>query len=176
MTMTAISCSMVISLFLWTVFASSTGANIGPKENLVDFEGHVRYERVDTKMSWYDARDHCVRAGGLLAMAENKAEFDEIKRVAHKRSVWIGLHFSGNGSVGQKGSWVDECGKVPNYDGWLSGAPRNDRRARCAYQMRDGQWHGYWGKWENDACENYFRDFVQIFVSKRFVCQFGKRC
>ena len=54
-------------------------------------ENKVRYELIEEKMSWSDAKEYCENEGGHLVTIESEEEKEEIRRMlGTDTDVWIG--------------------------------------------------------------------------------------
>ncbi|CAK0778130.1 C-type lectin domain-containing protein [Gammaproteobacteria bacterium] len=80
--------------------------------------GHI-YQRFDTAMDWYTAKDACAGLGGHLATITSQAENNWIQS-NFGNEVWLG-----GTDEAQEGTWKWITGEEWNYTNWTPGEPDN---------------------------------------------------
>ena len=113
------------------------------------------YKYYDTsRKSWWDARDHCRRDGGSLAMPKTAASQDVIRRLstsAGSMRPWIGISDEETDGVYR---FVD--GSRVETDYFYRNEPNGRSRENCVYAHERRL-----GKWFDEICTREFH----------FICQ-----
>ena len=79
------------------------------------------YQRIDTGMTWHDARDHCASLGGHLATVTSSAEDQFVyNSVGASGGEWLGAT-----DEGSEGDWRWVTGEPWNYTNWAPHEPTN---------------------------------------------------
>jgi len=111
--------------------------------------GH-KYEIIDTKKTWSEAREDCEKRGGYLATITSNEENEFIKDLFLKLGkkypeYWLGGYREGN-KANENWKWV--TGEDFSYTNWNKGQPDN-------YQKKENKLHLFGSfKW-NDAGDNW---------------------
>ncbi len=90
--------------------------------NTLDYNGH-RYERIDSSMTWSEAKAYCENKGGHLVCitsAQEQAAVEQLIASGSKNTYWIGGYRTGNNTF----AWV--TGEKMTYTKWDAGEPNND--------------------------------------------------
>ena len=90
--------------------------------NTLDYNGH-RYERIDSSMTWSEAKAYCESRGGHLVCItspEEQAAVEQLIASGGKNTYWIGAYRTGNDTF----AWV--TGEKMTYTNWDAGEPNND--------------------------------------------------
>lgn len=112
---------------------------------LGDFDLH-RYYVSDELMTWPDARDACVAAGGHLVCIGSAEENDFITEllppyVGENTHVWIGFN-----DIEEEGNWTWVNGEPVTYTNWNVGEPNNIvwENYGMIYAIPGHPWNGKW--------------------------------
>ncbi|XP_036420706.1 macrophage mannose receptor 1-like [Colossoma macropomum] len=110
----------------------------------VCFEGkQSRHVFINDAKSWHDAQSYCRKNDTDLASVRNQTENDEVKKVANRKTVWIGLS-----RVSWK--WSDESYSSFRY--WMQKQPDNSGgKENCGEIVMTDE-----GRWNDAKCEEKF--------------------
>lgn len=127
-------------------------------------ESH-RYEVINTRMTWTEAKSYCENLGGYLATIESQEEYNKIVQLANasgRKVLWLGAQKNSNQSF----EWV--TGEAFEYSNWLSGEPNNEGgNENCLVMfLVNDQW--VWADVPNDISSYYAVDTVG------FVCEYDE--
>jgi len=103
------------------------------------------YKYVDSKVSWFDARDACAADGAHLVTATS-ANYDIVS--SSNACTWIGAN-----DIDVEGSWVWIDGTPLIETHWDVGEPNNLHEEHCAHTLscHNGYHLDRW--WNDDDCE-----------------------
>ena len=90
--------------------------------NTLDYNGH-RYERIETSMTWSEAKAFCESKGGHLVCitsAGEQAAVEQLLASGGKNTYWIGSYRTSGNTF----AWV--TGEKMTYTNWDKGEPNND--------------------------------------------------
>ena len=110
--------------------------------------GHY-YQRIDTKMTWTDAKSYCEKLGGHLATITSASEdsfvYNNLVKYIIKDfgHIWIG-----GDDIKKEGIWEWITGEKWNYQNWDENQPDNDQ----GHQDCLAYWYNS-DKWDDDWCE-----------------------
>lgn len=134
------------------------GSAYADKSVHYDENGHD-YERIDTSMSWDDAKEFCEDSDGHLATItsrdENDFVFEELAEDVSS-SLWLG-----GTDESRENSWRWVTGEEWDYDNWNSGQPndKNDGQDYLSFNSRHSR------RWDDNGLpHNNDR--------KRFICEY----
>ncbi|MFP4353998.1 MAG: C-type lectin domain-containing protein [Phycisphaerae bacterium] len=99
------------------------------------FQGH-HYQVFEMDLTWHEAKAHCEKLGGHLAVIETEAEQLFIVDLADGRYLYLGAT-----DEAEEGTWVWINGAQWDYTDWMSGQPNNyggDEHYLATYD--DGYW------------------------------------
>ncbi|XP_051570049.1 macrophage mannose receptor 1-like isoform X2 [Myxocyprinus asiaticus] len=145
--------------FVNTTMTPSTVSPGGCAPDWTRFHGRC-YIFIDQKMSWHDARNHCISHGGNLASILSKREqaFLTTAMLGSSDDVWIGLN-----DVTWEMHFVWTDGKGVSYTNWAKGQPASmpdtpDRmygffyseNSDCVIMMRSPE--KMTGLWKVESC------------------------
>ena len=127
-------------------------------------ESH-RYEVINTRMTWSEAKAYCENLGGYLATVESQEEYNKVLELASasgRKVLWLGAQKNSN----QTFEWI--TGETFGYSFWLSGEPNNEGgNENCLVMFQvNGQW--VWADVPNDVSPYYGEDTVG------FVCEYDE--
>lgn len=134
------------------------------EEKNTSIESH-RYEVVNTRMTWEEAKSYCENLGGYLATIESQDEYNKIVQLANasgRKVLWLGAQKNSNQSF----EWI--TGESFEYSSWLSGEPNNEGgNENCLVMfLVNNQW--VWADVPNDLSAYYGADTVG------FVCEYDE--
>ena len=151
-------------IFLWTLFllfnfnlsllADDTNMIRNPANN------HY-YQRIDTKMTWHDAKEHCKKLGGHLATATSSEENNFLYNTFKTNEYcWLG-----GTDEGEEGTWQWITGEVWNFTKWYSGEPSNHFESEDyleLFRYSEGQWNNdyidrtniFICEWDSVGCDS----------------------
>lgn len=124
-----------------------------------------RYEVINTRMTWSEAKAYCENLGGYLATVESQEEYNKIIDLANasgRKVLWLGAQKNANQSF----EWI--TGEPFNYSFWLSGEPNNEGGNENYLVMFyvNNQW--VWADVPNDVSPYYGDETVG------FVCEYDE--
>lgn len=125
-------------------------------------DGH-RYEIINTRVTWEQAKDYCLERGGHLATVTSPDEYQMIVNLANKserKVLWLGAVKGADQSF----KWV--TGESVTYTNWLAGEPNNEGGNENCLVMFDVQGGWVWADVPNDLSPYYGADKVG------FVCEY----
>lgn len=135
------------------------------KEELKTSATSHRYEVINTRMTWSEAKAYCENLGGYLATVESQEEYNKIIDLANasgRKVLWLGAQKN----VNQSFEWI--TGEDFNYSFWLSGEPNNEGgNENCLVMFYvNNQW--VWADVPNDVSPYYGDETVG------FVCEYDE--
>lgn len=134
------------------------------EEKSTSVESH-RYEVINKRMTWAEAKAYCENVGGYLATVESQEEYNKIVELATasgRKVLWLGAQKNTN----QIFEWI--TGETFDYSYWLSGEPNNDggNENFLVMFLVNGQW--VWADVPNDLSSYYGEDSVG------FICEYDE--
>lgn len=134
------------------------------RENTSSSETH-RYEVINSRMTWSEAKSYCESLGGHLATIESQDEYNKVIELANasgRKVLWLGAQKNSN----QTFEWI--TGESFQYSYWLSGEPNNEggNENYLVMFLVSGQW--VWADVPNDVSPYYGADKVG------FVCEYDE--
>jgi cysteine-rich repeat protein len=114
-------------------------------------EDHHAYRPLYARVSWFDARDDCVRLGGHLVTIDDQAENDFVSTLT-PGEFWIGAIESNDAGVDPADASCPTDAAIDSHYEWVTGGPVNatffapgepDHAdcARCLIMGGDKGWH-----------------------------------
>lgn len=124
-----------------------------------------RYEVINARMTWNEAKAYCENLGGYLATVESQEEYNKIIDLANasgRKVLWLGAQKN----VNQSFEWI--TGESFHYSFWLSGEPNNEGgNENCLVMFYvNEQW--VWADVPNDISPYYAAETVG------FVCEYDE--
>ncbi len=106
------------------------------------------YQRIDTHMTWHDAKTYAEGLGGYLATLTSQEENDFVwNNIGYVKS-WLG----GTDEMGE-GNWQWVTGETWDYTNWASPQPDNIGGSQDHLQF----WNlNYPGQWDDANCDIVF--------------------
>ncbi len=110
---------IVVLAMMFAVVSSNVWADSAVIYNPAN--GHS-YQRIDTVMTWHEAKAHCESLGGYLATITSQAENDFVygNIGIDGKDIWLG----GTDEV-VEGTWEWITGEAWDYTNWAPGEPNN---------------------------------------------------
>ena len=99
------------------------------------FKG-VRYQLVKQEMTWYEARNHCEKLGGHLAIIKSKEEADFVAGLTAGKNAWLGAT-----DAHKEGDWRWLDGTELNFNNWHDGEPNNLNKEHVLHMGWSGKWN-----------------------------------
>lgn len=164
-------------LFVLLFFFSVSGEDCAAAPaGRVTYEGHM-YQRIDSGMTWTQAREHCASLGGHLATITSQGEQQTVQALiaeGTQKQYWLG----GTVSKGH-GTWI--TGEAFSYSNWAKGEPNNYRSNENYIQMYrlpnpHNRQSDALGKWNDISNDNHISGEEDFFTTAYvgMVCEFDE--
>jgi len=144
--------------------ADTTASGEGEK---ISYNGHT-YQRIDSGMTWQEAKVYCENLGGHLVTITDADEQNFIENSilssATKNNYWLGGHENDDGS------WYWVTDETWDYANWGRDQPDGDGPALMMYNSEENSWPK--GSW-NDLLEDGTHEDQTFFGTDNFglICE-----
>ena len=124
-------------------------------------ENEHRYERIDSRMTWSDAKEYCEDSDGYLATITSRDEndfiYDELAR-DESSNIWLG-----GTDESREGSWRWVTDEEWDYENWSSGRPndRNDGEDYLTFNSNHSR------RWDDNGLPHSDS-------RKKFICEYNE--
>ncbi|XP_038059594.1 asialoglycoprotein receptor 2-like [Patiria miniata] len=96
------------------------------------------YRAIMEPLTWSEAKDECIKMGGVLVAPRSQEETDFLVLLLPSR-FWINCN-----DIEKEGTWVCQVGTdMVEFRNWLSGEPSNSGNEDCAYLLPTGKWNDF---------------------------------
>jgi len=158
-----------LSVFLITplTLLGMSESGYADSQKMTNLENEHLYQRIDTSMTWRDAKRYCDNLGGYLATITSQTENDFVyfQVVTGEKTFWLG-----GTDRDAEGQWEWITGETWEYTNWSPSIPSLDLPANPNNAGKGQDYLTFW-----DAAPSKWDDagFPHLDVQLPFICEWG---